>query len=109
MLTTDVYRLDDEFIYHQGKSDLILASLDPEDDHFLKISGPAATVVPLMEKGATYGEIAKGLLKKHPNLTKKLIDRNLPKMLKYLLENKMISKTARPAQKKASKRPSPEL
>ena len=80
------FKLSDQFVYYEGKDYLILASLDPEDDLFLKISGPASQVVPLIERGMGYEAIASRLLASFKVLNRKIVDANLPKMLDYLVE-----------------------
>ena len=95
----DFYTVSDNYVYHSTKGDgesggTILASLDVEDDFFLKITGPAADVVPLMgeaqeDGGISYDSIASTLLKSHPVLTEEIVHRNLPKMLDYLVDGRM--------------------
>ena len=100
------FKLSEQFVYYEASDHLILASLDPEDDFFLKISGPALRVIPLVERGATYEGIATRLLAEFEVLDRKIVDANLPKMLDYLVDNSMV--LASTGRKRASS-PEPSL
>ena len=84
------FKLSEQFVYYEGDGYLIIASLDPKDDLFLKISGPASRVVPLIERGMDYESIASHLQASFKSLDRKLIDANLPKVLDYLVECGMV-------------------
>ena len=89
----DYFKLSKDYAYHRGEKDVVVASLLLEDDFFLKISGPASDVIPLLEREITYEDIVEYLLKNHSVLSREIIDNNLPKMLKYLTDTGICQKT----------------
>ena len=91
----ECFKLTKDYAYHQGDQDVVLASLALNDDFFLKISGPASDVIPLLEQEVSYEEISTYLLKKHSTLSPQIIENNLPKMLKYLADCEIIVKSKR--------------